>query len=289
MPTILARVRGLVSPIFADEPVRRGDAGGGAGIATTSAPGLVQPDGTTITVNGSGIITAVGGSGSSLIIDNSPAIPTVYDDEFSGSSLDTTGVRFSGAQPWTEIGTATGLAYSEGSGQLTISSTASTTGFVGIEQAIPSGSQWAFFTKVSGTEAANNSTIVGLLVGGSNGAYVTGGTGYNSTSGGGFLDWGTFATPGSAQANAGFSGSGLGGTGTTLPTLYLAVRYDGTNVIFSYFIAPALATSGQIGIFTDFKSWVASTFLTAPANIGLFMAFGSSSSSIIAQYFRRIY
>jgi hypothetical protein len=32
-------------------------------IATTLAPGIVQPDGTTITINGSGVITAVGAGG----------------------------------------------------------------------------------------------------------------------------------------------------------------------------------------------------------------------------------
>lgn len=57
---------------------------------------LSRPSGnTTINISGSG-------SGSSNITpDTHPANPTAWDDEFEyGTSLDTTGARFSGANPW---------------------------------------------------------------------------------------------------------------------------------------------------------------------------------------------
>ena len=42
-----------------------------APLATASTPGIVQPDNTTVTINGSGVISAVGGGGGSTFINGS--------------------------------------------------------------------------------------------------------------------------------------------------------------------------------------------------------------------------
>jgi hypothetical protein len=59
----------------------RSDAAPAVQLGTTSVPGLLQPDGTTITVTG-GVITSVGGGGSggtSIIFPTSPTAPAAAD------------------------------------------------------------------------------------------------------------------------------------------------------------------------------------------------------------------
>jgi hypothetical protein len=61
--------------------------------ATVSALGAVKPDGSTITIDASGMISSLGGgSGVPLAISASPdwppASPSAYDDEFTGGALD---------------------------------------------------------------------------------------------------------------------------------------------------------------------------------------------------------
>lgn len=74
------------------------------GLATTSAPGLVQPDGTTVTIN-NGVISAVGGGGGGIIINTTETVVgsycgnTLYAKVFTSNQMPNTSEQIIGTLP----------------------------------------------------------------------------------------------------------------------------------------------------------------------------------------------
>ncbi|MGH8258784.1 MAG: hypothetical protein ACREUG_03740, partial [Steroidobacteraceae bacterium] len=94
-----------------------------------------------------------GGSGAAANItpDTHPSSPTVWDDEFEfGSTLDTTGARRSGANPWTIVNTPGSSSQSIADGALNVLLKTSAVGSFLATQPAPSSGAWAFELKLSG-------------------------------------------------------------------------------------------------------------------------------------------
>jgi hypothetical protein len=260
----------------------KGDAGArgpsGGPVGPMGPPGFDGEDGESpMWIPGSPGKDGTGGSGSAANItpDTHPASPTDWDDEFEfGSSIDTTGARFSGANAWTISNSTTGLTTTVGSGSLLITRPASS-GSTNVNifyQTAPTGT-WTIVAKMA-TSTAN---AMGLYAGVHTGKFLCLGRIGTSIELSAFTSITSFN---SAVASVSWPMSGSFSGSTTTPSwTYLKMSWDGTNVTF------AISASGVPGSFLTVGS---STFLgVAPAEVGFCCDGFGGITMIAADWFRR--
>jgi hypothetical protein len=232
---------------------------GGTGIAGGDLFLLGAPDATNLP-NGVGIPGLYYGP------DIIPASPTGYDDEFNGSSL-------AGAWTWLQQGAA--VATVAGS-LVAVEGDYTTAVLRGIYKAVPGATPWEFTAKVSIEGSFNSFILCGLML-------------YESATGK-QMWFGPAMDTGSNMAVIGYGSVGspvnsydyLVASAASFMTMYIKIKYDGTNLIFSQSI-------GGIKFTTIFTQAVATRFTVAPDNIGLGVAtYGATNfGTLICDWFRR--
>ena len=198
--------------------------------------------------------------------DTHPASPTSYDDEFEfGTSIDTSGARFTGANAWVKHAAASVTAsvtsvVSQG-GLQSVTYTGSVSPGVGYSQAVPAGT-WEFTWKAKNcaAEVYNSSTWKGYYFGWT-------GTSNNFTIQSETRNWdaGTYAFNATV---VNFTGDGR--------SLYFKLKYDGTNLVFSW------CQTGYSSDFVVLSTQAASAWIGTPTHFG----FGSQTNEGV-DWFRR--
>lgn len=209
--------------------------------------------------------------GANVTPDTHPSSPTNWDDEFEfGSSIDTSGSRFSGANAWswTNQGTAT-TSVSEGS--LVFFSKTSSSGrdtSMVLQSLSGAGSTWTFTCKCQ-LDNVGVGPIAGMIVQGSGGyafiGLISNGTGTISWRGQTLTNPTTlsatlFSTPNAAP----WPSPG----GTSSFSVYMQIQLtaaSGGTLNFLY------SVTGVPGSFLSLGSTPLSTLLTNVTNIGLFV------------------
>jgi len=174
-------------------------------------PGAVGPAGTG------------GATGVNITPDTHPSSPTVWDDEFEfGSSIDTTGARFAGANAWVLInnGGATPVtSLVQLGGLANISVNGSSNSGIFFSQAVPA-TPWEFtwkFFAAAGFAIYNSSTYKGYY------------WGWNGTN----LQLQS-ETRNASNNTYSFNATTATQTWSGIVPVYMKVKNDGTNLIFSY-------------------------------------------------------
>ena len=112
------------------------------------------------------LMTAAAQSTVNQTPDTHPTSPTIWDDEFEGTSLDTTGTRRTGANPWT-IYNALTSSNSQANGSLVVNSAIGAGGGTGgraitiIGQPVPAGTAWKFRSKFA-MQSQSSGNLCGL-------------------------------------------------------------------------------------------------------------------------------
>lgn len=202
---------------------------------------------------------SIGGTVSSLVNitpDTHPASPTVFDDEFeSGTVIDTTGARRSGANPWVIFG-GSSANYPVANG-----SVGATSGTNAAVQTLPAGS-WTFVTKIWWQ---NSSQQGGLLIGNR-----TTGKAYNIfqfTSNAWDIQLGTINATTWAYAFSSNLTINNALISVQIGWAYIQVAYNGTTLTVS------ASSSGLPGTFVGIAPRTVATDLGgAPLEIGLGLA-----------------
>ncbi|MDP9112273.1 MAG: hypothetical protein M3O20_01170 [Acidobacteriota bacterium] len=190
-------------------------------------------------------------------------------DEFEyGSTIDTTGIRYSGATPWTLYNSSPSSS-SVAQGAIVLGSPAAAGVNPGGYSQPISGSTWEYTCKIQNNSLNN---IIGMAV-------AVSGSGPLSTLG---LYSNTVyvqhrTAPGVFTANAAYMSAG---TGTWV---YLRIAYDGTNIIYSY------SLTGYNNNFTQLYTETPAAFLGAsPTLICLTAdANGAAAATALVDWFRR--
>lgn len=278
--------------LLPDDWIGSGGSGGSAGggsLATLSDVALTsQTTGQVLTWNGTKWTneTVSGGGGTEVLVlggnigpDVHPGTPTPWDDEFEhGTSLDTTGARFPGANAWTvENALTSSNVVSTGSLLLTIAGGSANDDTVLLQSLTSVGATWEFTCKKL---SADTNLFAGMFVG-----FAATGKGYyfgclSTTLY--LISQNTYAGSGvSAVTNTSFGAS----AGNLLFTdIYLKIKYDGTDLTF-------WAAYDGLNFYRLF-SVLPSTFLGGnPDSIGLMGGSPSVSSplsfSVSFDWFRR--
>ena len=221
--------------------------------------------------------------------DVHPALPTGVglgpNDEFeSGTSIDTTGARYTGATAWTAFGVAPTDSVANGALLITSLTTGSDR-FNGWTQPTPA-APWTYTTKLKAQVNANsNASLVGMFV-----ATATGGAGKNVA----LALSGTYII---VQENTSNTVAGSNPViqnaltafvapdapiNSEVQEIYLQITYDGTNLDF------AISIAGHTGGFQQIYTNTAATLLgAAPALIGLGVNVYTSPQTSIFDWFRR--
>jgi hypothetical protein len=240
--------------------------------------GLLNPTGVipatyssaNLTINAYGLVTnAANGSSGTVLAnitpDTHPAIATANDDEFeAGSSIDTTGARASGATAWTwlnQLAASTVVT----SGSLVFTTDASSASAPNINAVIQpvAGSTFTYNAKYSGVAVGSGAS--GLL--------------FRNSANSHLLIFG-LVTSGStpvlfvARCTSATTSSTVELSTGTIPNLpnkastiyvYLQIRYDGTNLLYS--ISPTGVPGTYVQVYTE----TAAVFLSAaPTHVGIF-------------------
>lgn len=233
------------------------------------------PNAGAITTTSLNILSRVG-----ISPDDKPGSANVADDEFEGTSLDTTGTRFSGANAWSWYNQgASSTSLAEGSLVLK-GSTADANGSLHfIYQTVPS-APWKYRAKVAwGGYQPDNRRFNGIILfNGGNGNYSIVGPTYDNAP--------KFCI---AEGTEGL-GNPLdrGSVSSTIAEVqrpaYVEVESDGTTLYFRY------SGSGVTGSFVTLFSRTIAGFMGAITGIGLgFMSEGSPrDGSLIVDWFRRV-
>jgi hypothetical protein len=290
--------------------------GAGGGISTVASPGgtitVTNPSGPTvdidlpasgvtagsftsanITVNAEGIVTAAangsGGGGSTpfnVTPDTHAALPTGVglgpNDEFeTGTTIDTSGTRYSGATPWTAFNLSTATNSVSNGSLVFLPAAISSLSINGYSQPVPAGN-WTYEAKIQGFETGG-SQILGMFV-----ATSAGATGKLQT----FHITTQDIQVDNFNSATSFSGGASSVTGayilldthteTTIP-VYLQISLAGTTLNYAY------SLTGIPGTFTTILSTSTSTFLgAAPALIGLMgLSQTTAQSTLLCDWFRR--
>lgn len=205
--------------------------------------------------------------GSSVAVNITPDIhpssPTIYDDEFEvGTTIDTAGTRFSGANAWTQVNpSGTTLATIVGQGSLqSINLTGTSAAGGGFYQNVPAGN-WEFTWRASSGMAGeifNSTSWKGYYFGYSGASLLV----QSET-----RNWATGAyTFGGSVANV----------TPNLGWKYYKLKYNGTQLIFLY------SYSGLTNDFITLATVSTSTFIITATSIG----FGTSATTAM-DWFRR--
>lgn len=214
--------------------------------------------------------------------DTHPTSPTAWNDEFEyGTSVDTTGARFSGANAWTWInqGTATGNV-AQGALALTDGPASATDNWRLILQAVPSGA-WAFRAKLKAYLFANYQNYGLVLYNSANGKLINFGPTWN----GGAIN----ATVHEYTNKTTYSSSIIVVNEPYLPAaqtfpVYYEITYDGSSAL--NFLASA---SGYNSDFTSTTNSTVAAFLGGITHIGLGTNPNNSTypSTLFVDWFRR--
>lgn len=216
-----------------------------------------------------------------ISVDDHPSNGNVANDEFEGSSLDTTGTRFTGANAWSWYQqSSSSITQANGSSVLLgdVGDAVSTLRF--IRQAVPT-APWKFRAKCAygGPNNPDNMRSSGLVIHNTaNSRYCIVGPGYINAS--------------KFDAVEGIEGTGhptsRGEIVTTRADLfrpgYVEIENDGTTLYFRY------SGSGVEGSFYTLFSRAISGFMSDVTHIGLgFVAEGDPrAASLVTDWFRRI-
>jgi hypothetical protein len=198
-----------------------------------------------------------------LTPDSHPSSPTAWDDEFEfGTSIDLTGARFSGANPWTVVGsggTLSSVVAGGGLASLTTNGGSTTTGTF-YSQPVPSGN---FQITWKG--------------------YLTSLCWYNSS---GFkgIYWGWNGSSLQLQSETRNVSTNSYTFGSTLATaawnslipVYLQVEVNGTNIIFRY------SASGMPGTFITASTQALSSWIVTLTNFAILANGGSPTTTTTA-------
>jgi hypothetical protein len=229
---------------------------------------------------------AAPGALTNITPDTHPATPTAWDDEFEfGSSIDTTGARFAGANPWTAFNVSTGTnAVAEGSLILFPALTAARNNG-GYTQPTPVSAPYSFASKLW-IQAPNANTSVGMILGTTpSGKLLIFGVSPPFLVVQHLTDFATFSANAYAQ-NAGYVQQLLNiAIAVTIGPLYLSVGYDGTNLNFS------ISATGLPRTYAQVYSETPAAFLGAvPSLIGLTAdnEGATQQSLFMVDWFRRI-
>ena len=227
----------------------------------------------------------VAGGGVSLFNltpDLHPSIPTGVglgpNDEFeTGSTIDTTGARYSGATAWTAFN-ATGYTTAiSGDGSLVLKNVSASTSLCGgYSQPLPGSGTWTYTAKIA---------LAGNITGGAAGGIFIGTTSSAkmsllliSATASIVVQHNTNSTTFSANA---FSAGAVVAVNGQFPWIYLQISYDGTNLHY------AISFTGAAGSFVNVFSELPATFLAGvPTVIGVTQG-SPVGSATICDWFRR--
>ena len=212
--------------------------------------------------------------------DEIPATPNTCDDEFEEASLDTTGVRFSGATAWTWYQQQnTTFTQTQGSGVMlgSIADSDSVLHYIG--QPAPS-TPWTLRARVAwGGVNPDNARASGIVIHNTgNGRYSIIGPGFINAS--------------KVDVTEGVEGTGIPNSrGEIVSTRadiclfrYVELENDGTNLYFRY------SGTGVDGTFIQLFTRSIAGFMGAVTNIGLGFAAdgGPKTASLVINWFRRV-
>jgi hypothetical protein len=284
-------------PVFFAEDGEEGAIGppGGRGFAgAQGAPGVqgVQGsavfmiaddghDGDTGPPGAAGVSGSSSSSSANITSDTHPSPELSVNDEFEfGSSIDTSGARFSGATGWTAFG-ITGLTNSVSQGSLVINNGSSTALLAGYSQPV-AGATWSYTAKVSMSASASGGTVSGGMF-----VNVTGATSGKSvifvmtsvTSAALAVQRLTNSTTLSSSPFV-LNGTPIQNASALLP-FYLQIAYDGTNINYN------ISGSGIPGSFVTVFSELPATFLGGVPTIVGFTIGANAGSKLILDWFRK--
>lgn len=231
-------------------------------------------------------VTVFGEGGSSsgstnVNADTHPLVANVADDEFEdGSTLDTSGSRFSGALSWAwvnQTGASAALLY--GSLVLTGSTTTSSTNNNLVMQSI-SGSTYKYTAKLALSKSVNNAGAYIALRNSANSRLIV--FGFANVSGAANIYVQRLTNPTTFSANQYLVASGLPVLpGISIPAIYFQIENDGTNLIFRH---------SFMGVsFTQIYTETVAAFLGTPTDAGLGVNSVSTSTAAVGviDWFRR--
>lgn len=228
--------------------------------------------------------TGGGSSDANVTPDTHPASQSVNDDEFeTGSSIDTTGARFSGATPWAwrNQGAATAVVHPEQGALVLTTPTAVGVNLRLVEQAI-SGSTWRIRAKIVGFKGTNVDFAFGGITVANSGSGKTGTWMIQRSSSSVTLQLNRYNSATSQAA-------GEAGVAPfdTVPrhndTFYLEIEQTATQLIYRY------SFYGVDDTFVDYITENLATFFTSIDRVGLIVSTGNgSSASLIVDWFRKV-
>lgn len=218
------------------------------------------------------------GPAANITPDTHPGTSTAWDDEFEfGTTIDTVGSRFAGANPWVIMG-PTGGAYLVADGSL-LMSVASAVGQLLVVQSVPSGT-WTFEARMAGSDnqaqglvaynSSNNDQLVLVAIGGVSGSNT-------------IIQENVFVNGAAPTFNSNpYVNDDYAIFGPQGAYRYYQLKYDGTNFTMS------LSASGAPGSFLPiFTSTYTATWGYPFSHIG-FCSWGGAPTSVLAvDWFRR--
>ncbi len=207
-----------------------------------------------------------GGGGALPGPDVPPSTAGSLDDEFNGSALD--GTR------WTWLNQQAATA-TEGQGNLSLVNGTPSTGVNAILQAAPGSTPWEFTAKVCPHSPGSVTECGTILQESASGKLII--FGFEVTTGGlnlGIYAWNSPTSYGPVETSVVLSAL------TFTAPIYLKIKNDGTNLIFS------LSYDGII--FDQFyQQTLAAFFTTAPDHVGLALVPFTQPVSMVCDWFRR--
>lgn len=249
----------------AGPPGPAGAAGANGSSGTVGPPGVPGPAGEDGADGDMGPPGSQGpaGANANLTPDSHPSSPNVANDEFeTGSSIDTTGARTSGATAWTALGLSTGTTSVANGSLLMKPALTASRNLGGYTQ--PVSGTWAYTAKFSVYNSATN-TLIGLFIATASGAagnILVFGINQLSLIVQRLTNNTTFSANQLLTANAVILAVGTALTPATVQ-VYLRVAYDGTNLTFS------VSSSGVEGTFQQVYTETSAAFLGTPTLVGI--------------------
>jgi hypothetical protein len=225
-----------------------------------------------------------GSGGGNTTPDSHPVTPDNADDEFeTGSSIDLTGARFTGATAWAwrNQSTATGNL---SQGSLVFAGPGHTGSNLHILEQPTSGSTWKYRCKISGFFVNPVSFSGGgmCVVNNSNGKVI----GFYKLYSSGFAiagdKWTNVTTYSASLATNAVWDNTTGRWGRS--GVFLEIELVGTNLVFRY------SDSGYEGTFVAFATEALATFITTADRIGLIVHndTGSNAPTVTFDWFRKM-